>query len=241
MDILRLKPRSRGDGRKREGRVAVHRVRGRKYGPILHEQTIKAKQDLAIYGPHSAGKSRWITRLYEGAAMVWLDQPAALIRGLEPIGQWAEQPAVEKWHDDKQAALKAEGKPAGKQWAKLKAHERLEAFISWAGDQKAVLLIDDAHKLAARKADVACKLVSAAAIVVHAASEETRIGMSLRMALARRNPQVIRLSSSAAYDYTSALTWALCILAAAMGAWPIAAAVGGLKMAARGSRAAKQS
>lgn len=239
MDMLILRPRSKTDGRKRTGRLPVHRVRGRKYGPILHEQTIKASKDIAVYGPHSAGKSRWITKLYDNAAAVWLDQPAALVRGLEPIGQWAEQPAVEAWHDTTRAGKTAADGTTAKPWAKLKAHERLEAFVTWASDQKAVLLIDDAHKLAARKADVACRLVSAAAIVVHAASEETRISQSLRMALARRDPQVIRLSSSAAYDYTGALTWALCILAAAMGAWPIAAAVGGLKMLGRGGRAAK--
>lgn len=239
MDILILRPRSKTDGRKRGGRLPVHRVRGRKYGPILHEQTIKARKDIAVYGPHSSGKSTWINKLYAGAAEVWLSQPAALVRGLEPIGQWAEQPAVEAWHDAAQAAKAAAGGVAGKPWAKLKAHERLEAFVSWAADQKAVLLLDDAHKLAARKADVACRLVMAAAIVVHTASEETRISQSLRMALARRDPQVIRLSSSAAYDFTGALTWALCILAAAMGAWPIAAAIGGLKMLGRGGRAAK--
>jgi hypothetical protein len=240
VDMLILRPRSKTDGRKRTGRLPVHRVRGRKYGPILHEQTIKASKDIAVYGPHSAGKSRWITKLYDNAAAVWLDQPAALVRGLEPIGQWAEQPAVEAWHDTTRAGKTAADGTTAKPWAKLKAHERLEAFVTWASDQKAVLLIDDAHKLAARKADVACRLVSAAAIVVHAASEETRISQSLRMALARRDPQVIRLKSEAAYDYTSGLTWLLCLVAAAMGAWPVAAAIGGLKMASRGSRAAKQ-
>ena len=65
--------------------------------------------------------------------------------------------------------------------------------------------------------------------------------MSLRLQLGRRNPQVLRLDSSAAYDYTGALVWILCILAAAAGAWPVAAAIGGLKLAARGNRAARQS
>lgn len=240
MDMLILRPRSKKDGRKRGGRLPVHRVRARKYGPILHDQTLKARQDIAVYGPHASGKSRWIAKLHAGAAEVWLSQPVALVRGLDPIGQWHEQPAVEAWHDERHKARMAAGEPAGKPWAKLKAHERLDAFVSWAGDQKAVILLDDAHKLAARKAEVAGRLVAVAAIVVHTASEETRISLSLRMALARRQPQVIRLSSEAAYDYTSGLTWLMCLIAAAMGAWPVAAAIGGLKMASRGSRAAKQ-
>ena len=237
--MLILRPRSKGDGRKRAGRLPLHRVRGRKYGPILHEQTLKSKKDIAVYGPHSSGKSRWIGKLHAGAAEVWLDQPAALVRGLEPLGQWAEQAAVEVWHDAQQQAKAAAGGTAGKPWAKLKAHERIETLLAWVADRRAVILMDDAHKMTGRKADIACRLVAVAAIVVHTASEETRISQSLRMALARRDPQVIRLSSEAAYDYTGTLTWMLCILAAAMGAWPIAAAVGGLKMLGRGGRAAK--
>lgn len=229
--MLMLRPRSKGDGRKRPGRVPVHRVRGRKYGPIVHEQTIKTTQDLAIYGPHAAGKSRWLAKLQGGAAEIWLDRPALMLRALDPVGQWTEQPAVAAWH---------EARPKAQPWAKLKQHERLEALVAWVADQRAVLLLDDAHRLAGRKADLALRLVSAAGIVVHSASEETRIGLSLRMALARRDPQVIRLSSDAAYDYTGALTWVLCLIAAACGAWPVVAVIGGLKVAARGSRAAKQ-
>lgn len=229
--MLLLRPRSKSDGRKRQGRVPVHRVRGRKYGPIVHEQTLKTRQDLAIYGPHSAGKSRWIAKLHAGAADIWMDWPALLIRGMDPITQWIDQPEVAAWHDRR---------PGVQPWAKLPQHARLEALICWTQEFGAVLLIDDAHRLSGRKADLVLRLVGAARIVVHSASEETRIGQSLRLALARRSPQIVRLSSEAAYDYTSALTWLMCLIAAACGAWPVAVAIGGLKMAARGSRAAKQ-
>lgn len=230
MEMLLLRPRS-SEGRKRAGRVPVYRVRGRKFGPVVHEQALRRTKDIAIYGPHAAGKSRWLAKLHEGAAEVWLDQPSIRIGGLDPLGQWLEQPAVEAWHDSL---------ASGQAWAKLKQHNRIEALIRWAQSQKAVVLLDDAHKITGRKAAVALRLVEAAGIVVHTASEETRIAMSLRMVLARRAPQVIRLSSDAAYDYTNVLTWLLCLVAAAMGAWPIAAAIGGLKMLGRGSRAAKQ-
>lgn len=234
MEMLLLRPRS-GEGRKRAGRVPVYRVRGRKFGPVVHEQALRRTKDIAIYGPHSAGKSRWLAKLHDGAAEVWLDRPALRLGGFDPIGQWLEQPAVEAWHD-----AQAEAQTNPQPWAKLKQPARIERLVEWAATHKAVILIDDAHKITGRKASVALRLVEVAGIVVHAASEETRVAISLRMALARRDPQVIRLSSDAAYDYTNALTWLLCIVAAAMGAWPVAAAIGGLKMLARGSRAAKQ-
>lgn len=229
--MLLLRPRSRTDGRKRPGRLPVHRVRGRKYGPVVHEQTLKSRQDIAIYGPHSAGKSRWIAKLHAGAPEVWLDRPALLIRSVDPLGQWTDQPHIAAWHEQRP------GVPA---WSKLAQHARIEAMVTWTQQLGAVLLVDDAHRLTGRKADVVLRLINAAGIVVHSASEETRIGLSLRLALARRAPQVVRLSSDAAYDYTGALTWLLCLVALACGAWPVAAAVGGLKVVARSNRAARQ-
>lgn len=230
MDMLLLRPRAkRGE---KVGRYPVHRVRGRKFGPVLHEQTLQTRRDLAVYGPHSCGKSRWLAKLHGQAGEVWPGRPAFVIRGLEPLQQWLDQPEAGAWHDQQ---------PGAKPWDKLPQHGKLAALIAWAGACKAVLLLDDAHRLAGRKAEIAVALVRAAGLVVHAASEETRIALSLRLALSARDPQVVRLSSDAAYDYTSVFTWALCILAAAMGAWPVAAAIGGLKLVGRGGRAAKQS
>jgi hypothetical protein len=232
VEMLLLRKRSKEKGRATLGRLPVYRVRGRKYGPVIEERVLKKTADIAIFGPHSAGKSRWLAKLHGGAAEVWIGRPAAMVRAVDPLGQWTEQPAVEAWHD---------GKGPTRPWAKLKAHERVEALLGWTEDMRAVILVDDMHRMTGRKADVVLKLVAVAHVVVYTASEEARIPMSLRLTLAKRQPQVLALSSDAAYDYTGALTWALCILAAAMGAWPIAAAVGGLKVLARGKRAAKQS
>lgn len=232
MEMLILKPRSK-DGRKVAGRLPLYRVRHRKYGPIVHEQVLKRTVDIAIYGPHGAGKSRWLAKLSGGAAEVWPGRPAAMLRAVEPLANWTEQPTVEAWHDARQDKRAP--------WVKLRQSERVELLVAWCEDQRAVLLIDDMHRLSGRKADLIGRLVERAHVVAYTASDEARIPMSLRLILGRRTPQVVRLSSTAAYDYTGALTWLLCIVAAAMGAWPVAAAIGGLKLAARGNRAAKQS
>lgn len=232
VEMLILKKRSR-ENRKVSGRLPVHRVRDRKYGPVIHERTLRRTQDIAIFGPHAAGKSRWLAKLAGGVAEVWPGRQTAIVRAVAPLADWTEQPDVQAWNDareDKRAT-----------WAKLRQSERVELLVTWCAEVRAVILVDDMHKMTGRKADVIGRLIAGAHVVVYTASEEARLPMSLRLMLARRSPQVVALSSSAAYDYTGALTWILCILTAAMGAWPIAAAIGGMKVLGRGSRAAKQS
>ena len=232
MEMLILKPRSK-EGRKKAGKLPVLRVRGRKYGPILHEQVMRRTQDIAVYGPHGCGKSRWVMRLADAAGDVWPGRESVCIRAIDPLANWTEAEAVGAWHDSK---------PDRRQdWAKVRQSERVELMVTWAREVGPVLLIDDVHRLTGRKADIAGRMIECARIVVYSASDEARIPMSLRLMLGKRRPQVVALSSAAAYDYTGALTWLLCIVAAAMGAWPVAAAIGGLKLAARGNRAAKQS
>lgn len=231
MDMLIIRPRTRDESGAVSSRQAVWRQKSRKFGPATFEQALRCRQDVAIYGPHSAGKSRWLARMYENAPMLWTRRPALLLRGLDPLANWLEQPALIDWHATR------ENMPP---WEKLRQFDKLTALRQWVDECKPVVLLDDAHKLTGRKADVAAHLVRAAGVVVHAASEEARIGLSLRMALQARSPQVVRLASDAAYDYTGVLVWVLCLICAAAGAWPVAAAIGGLKVLGRGSRAAKQ-
>lgn len=233
MQMLLLKKRSREGGRVNPGRLPVYRVRHRKYGPVIHEQALRRTQDIAIFGAHGAGKSRWLAKLAGGAAEVWPGRQSATVRAVDPLAIWTEQPAVQAWHDS------LGGCP--QRWDKLRQSDRVEVLVKWCSEVRAVILVDDMHRLSGRKADIVGRLIEGAGIVVYSAAEEARIPMSLRLQLGRRHPQVLRLDSSAAYDYTGALVWILCILAAAAGAWPVAAAIGGLKLAARGNRAARQS
>jgi hypothetical protein len=229
--MLIIRPRTRDESGAISSRQAVWRQKSRKWGPATFEQALRCRQDVAIYGPHSAGKSRWLARMHDNAPMLWTRRPALLLRGLDPLATWLEQPALIDWHATR------ENVPS---WEKLRQSDKLAALRQWVDECKPVVLLDDAHKLTGRKADIAVALVRAAGVVVHTASEETRVGLSLRMALQARSPQVVRLASEAAYDYTGALVWVLCLICAAAGAWPIAGAIAGLKVLGRGNRAAKQ-
>ena len=229
--MLIIQPRTRDASGAVTSRRAVWRQKSRKFGPATFEQALRCRQDVAIYGPHSAGKSRWLARMHEHAPSLWTRRPVALLRGLEPLAVWLEQPALMDWHATREGV---------QPWEKLRQVDKVAALRHWVEECKPVLLLDDTHKLTGRKADLVAQLVRVAGVVVHTASEEARIGLSLRIALQARGPQVVRLASEAAYDYTGPLVWVLCLICAAAGAWPVAAAIGGLKVLGRGSRAAKQ-
>jgi hypothetical protein len=235
MHILLLRPeRTRADGTR--VRKPVIRVRGRKYGPVSSETVLSIRRDLAIYGPAQSGKTRWLAKLHEGSAAIWsADREVIHLRTVDPLGAWCEDPRIAKDCDDR-AAKDSTLKP----WAKLRAFERSAALVEWVERTRAVLILDDVHLASGRKADVIRQLIAGCSVAVYSASEPQRIPMSLRTLLQRREPQEVDLKSEAAYDVTGAFFWFLILLSAAAGAWPVATALGGLKVMSGGRRAAKQ-
>jgi hypothetical protein len=125
-------------------------------------------------------------------------------------------------------------------WSKLKAWERAEALPDYLRDTGAVLFIDDAHKLAGRKLQIARECALTAKIWIASASDEQRIPPNLRSVMMRRDPQVIRLGSDVAYDATNVLTWVLALVLLASGAWEASIVVAGLKALSGGRLAARQ-
>jgi hypothetical protein len=221
----------------------------RKYGEEIDRELISRKRCVLIVGAHDAGKTRWLKRLQEAAAAIWgaKTQAAPLFLGaLRPLGGWYDSPHLEKWWDEP-AKAEEEAKEAGqnsseprRRWGKLRHWERAEALPDYLNQTGAVLFIDDAHKLQGRKLQIARECALAARLWVVSASEEGRIGPSLRNVLLRRDPQLIRLDSEVAYDATAIFLWLLIAVCIGMGAWEIAAALGGLKLLGSGRRAARQ-
>lgn len=228
MDMLMLRPNGisvKGDPR----RVPVIRSRSRKFGPILKERVLSIKQDVLITGAHSSGKTRWLAKLDEKSNEVWTKQETIFIRAMEPLQRWYEDPRVEAFAVSK-----------GKTWMKLKAYERVTALVEWIKSTRAVVLLDDAHKLAGRKLDIAMQLCREAGRLVVGAWAENSIAMSLRMLIDKRDPQRIELNSEAAYDVTALTMWMVILAAMGAGWWQLAAVVGGMKVLAGGRRAARQ-
>lgn len=211
-------------------RAPVIRQRARKFGPITQETTISVRRDLLISGANSAGKSRWLSKLHEHSAAMWIGREAVMLRALEPLQRWTDDPRLEKF-----AAVH------GLSWAKLAQHKRTDLLCQWIAEEKAVLFLDDVHKLTGRKLDLVCRMARDAGLVVAATWAEQSTPMSLRMLLDRRDPQRVQLKSEAAYDITSMALWLMILVALGAGAWQLAAALGGMKVLGGGRRAARQS
>ena len=227
MKMLMLRPASpRKDGPRR---VPIVRERGRKYGPILEETCLSIKRDVLISGANASGKTRWLTKLHEGAAEVWQKKEVLFLRAVEPIHAWYGDPRIQKF---------AEGQ--GKNWGKLQSFDRVAMLVEWVKSTKAVLILDDLQALASRKLDIVRQMVLLAGIVVSGTFAEQRIPITLRMAIEARNPQKVYLKSEAANDSTALVLWLIILVALFAGWWQLAAVVGGMKVLAGGRRAAKQ-
>lgn len=216
----------------------VIKTKTRRYGTPSHVETVSRSRPILITGAHDSGKSRWLDRLHAEAPDVWGKKskaPPLHLPALRPIGAWADAPHIGQWWDGTQAGKTEPPRP----WAKLPAWEKSEALAVYAQETGAVVFLDDAHKLAGRKLQIARSCALAARMWVATASEEQRIPPNLRAVLMRRDPQVIRLGSEVSYDATSVMIWLLAIGLLAAGAWEAAGVVAGLRALSSGRRAAK--
>ena len=210
-------------------RVPVVRERARKYGRVLEEKLLSIRRDVLITGPNQSGKSRWLAKLNDKAEEIWIGREKIYLRATEPLQRWAEDPRVIK-------AVTG----SGRDWSRLKAYERVDALIAWVRSTRAVIILDDAHKLSGRKLDITLQLCRDAGVLVVGAFEENSIPMSLRMLIDKRDPQRVSLSSDAAYDVTSLAMWLAILAAIGAGWWQLAMVMGGMKVLAGGRRAARQ-
>ena len=237
LHIKRAQKQVRADGSRFAIPVLVTKTR--KYGDRVSEQYISVKKPVLVTGAHDSGKTRWVTRLHEHALEIWgtkIKAAPLFLDTLSPLSAWCDTPAVGKWWDEEQKQLPLDDRLP---WKKLKQHERSEALPAYCEATKAVVFIDDAHKLTGRKLQIARKCIIAARIWVIAASEENRVPPNLRTILLRRQPQIFRLDSEVAYDATHILMWILLACALVIGWWEAAFVIGGLKALGTGRRAAR--
>jgi hypothetical protein len=234
--------------------IPIIKRKERKYGPVTDTQVIGRKTPTLITGAHDSGKSRMLDKLHQEERAIWgkkINAPALWLGALRPLAAWSDAGHVADWwnaRQAKQAAQAAEKVGAGgtaaqeepRPWAKLKAWERSEALPDYIKDTGAVLFLDDCHKLAGRKLQIARECALAARVWVASASDENRIPPNLRSVLMRRDPQVIRLGTDVAYDATNVMTWMLALLLLAAGAWEASIVVAGLKALSSGRQAARQ-
>lgn len=231
LKMLIFKPQGRSarvDGTR--PRSLTLRERARKYGRVTNEQHISSRRDVLITGPHSAGKSYWLERLEGRSIEVWGKRAIVRLNAIDPLSKWADHPE-----------LPAFAAAQGLRWPSMAAHARVDLLASYIKAQKAVVLLDDCHKLTGRKLAVATRCAEAAHIVVSATMAEQSTSITLRLLLERRNPTRIDLASEAAYDSTAVLMWFVILISLGAGAWQVAAVLTGLKFLSGGRGANKQS
>lgn len=230
--------------------IPIIKRKDRKYGPVTDTQVIGRKTPTLITGAHDSGKSRMLQKLHEEERAIWgkkIDAAALWLGALRPLGAWSDAEHVAAWWDARVATVSAKVGAGGtakadqlRPWAKLKAWERAEALPDYIRDTGAVLFLDDCHKLAGRKLQIARECALAARVWVASASDENRIPPNLRSVMMRRDPQVIRLGTEVAYDATNVMTWLLALVLLAAGAWEASIVVAGLKALSGGRLAARQ-
>ncbi len=238
MKFLRIsgsKKRVRADGTSYKSATFVEK--NRKYGDKLSEQTISVKKPILVTGAHDSGKSRFLKRLYSDERAIYgakIQYPALWLSALRPLTSWADMEHLELWFN-------TESKSNTKKttWASLKQYDRVEQLAHYVAETKAVVFVDDAHKLTGRKLQIARECVIAANIYVMSASDEQRIPPNLRGIVLRREPQTFKLNSEVSYDMTQPLMWMLMLFFVSIGFWEVSAVLGGLKYLSSGSRATK--
>lgn len=237
LKIRRTAKQVRADGSRYA--VPLFITKSRKYGKVVSQQTISTKSPILITGAHDSGKTRWLSRMHEHAAEIWgakIKASPLYLDAIAPIASWNDNPELAKWWDAKQEELPAEERLL---WKNLKPYERSEALPTYCADTGAVLFLDDVHKLAGRKLQIARQCALKAKIFVVASSEEQRIPPNLRTVLMRRKPQIYRLDSEASYDATHILTWFIIVSLLAIGFWEAALVMGGLKALGSGRRSTR--
>lgn len=167
----------------------------------------------------------------------WAFPAPVFLSATEPLARWADHAAMATWYE-----AHAELNPEGAKFASLPAYKRRNLLSKYLEENRAMLFLDDAHKIAANstKAELVKRCFNAASRVIMTAGEETRVYQSLRVPLMNSDPQIIRLDSDASYDATNELVWVAIVLCIIAGWWELAMVAGTFKIASGGLRGAKQ-
>lgn len=237
MKYLRIKGSSklvRSDGTTYKRASFVEK--NRKYGTQIAEQNISVKRPVLVTGAHDSGKTRFLKRLYTDERAIYgakIKYPAVYLAALNPLTKWASMDELELWF----ATSKANTKKIA--WSSLKQYEKIEQLPNYISETKAVVFVDDAHKLSGRKLQIARECVMSANIYVLSTSDIQRIPPNLRGIVLRRDPQIFALATEASYDMTQPLMWLAMLFFVLIDFWEVSVVLGGLKYLSTGSRATR--
>lgn len=233
------------------------------FGAIQDITPLRKTRHLLIVGAHHSGKTRILHKLYEEAEAIWgkqvqpyaytskkrpKDKPMlkrhetlesigwrfpepVLLGGVNPLCQWTAHDGIAAWW---------EAKTPDTPYRKVPAWKKPELIRDYLRDTRAVLFVDDAHKLTGRKLTLTKSYFGAAFRAVITADDENRIHPSLRVPLLESEPQIVRLDTHAAYDATNMLMLFMILASFLAGSSELAMLLGGFHLLSGGRRAGKQ-
>lgn len=219
----------------------------RRFSKQRKEKALCKKRCQLISGAHDSGKSRWLNRLHENAAAIWGKKSNATpvyLSALQPLAGWLDNDAFVIWYNGKAIKEASVNDPEGelaspKLWCNLTQQYKLALLSEYILENKAIVFVDDAHKLTGRKAQIARECVMSANLWVITTIQENRLPPSLRAIVERRNPQRTKLVTDVSYDATGIFTWLLVLGALLIGWWEVSLVLGGLKLLGSGRRASR--
>lgn len=233
----------RKDGTK--GAKLYFEEKSRKFGSLISSKYVSNRKNILISGGFQSGKSRMIFKVWKERRNIWgANRGFVKLSGLGTIAEFVDTPTLRNFYNDIPKGDNAElieffNANEGREFKKLRQHERIENLIHYVKHHNTVLIIDDANKLTNRKLDIVKRCIEHCRLFVIATSDEQRLATSLRTVVMNSNIEHIKLDTRASYDVTGIVIW-LIVAACAVGGWyELAFIMGGAKALASGRRATR--
>lgn len=232
-------------------------------GDVTNTETISKKRNILITGAHHSGKSKAINKLFDEAERIWFYQVApyqhsnvakesrgqdkpvlqrgqtlddwvfpepVMLNGITPLSKWTEHDGVKQWYENK-----GEG-----EYKKIPAWKRVELIPEYLKETRAVLFVDDAHRLTGRKLQIAKACMESGFRIVVCSSDENRLSPSIRRLFLDSKPQILRLNTDVAYDATHLFIWSFVMIFMVTGMTELAGVLGFMQVMSGGRRGSKQ-
>lgn len=246
MKFLNIK---RNGGQRKDGttRAQVYfEHKSKKFGNLISSRHIGRTRNILISGGYNSGKSKIVYKFWQARKEIWgKDRGFIKLSGLGTIAEYTDTPTLRNFYNaipkgDNAELIEFFNSNEGREFKKLRQHEKIENLILYIKHNNTVLIIDDANRLTNRKLEIAKRCIEHCKLFVVATSEEQRLATSLRTVIMNANTEHIRLDTKASYDMTAVLIY-LIIVATAVGGWyELALVMGGLKALSSGRGATRK-
>jgi len=225
--IRRRESRSKAKNGAALGELSLRKRRFPK-GHIVSEKYLSKRKPILFTGDSGSGKTKALNRLYNAHKDLHGTRTSVRIAAYDPITAWTDQPKLDKWLAEKYP------EDSKTQW------RRLEKMVEWIAEEKAIIYIDDMHKLTGRKMHIARRFIDASKLWYGTTGRIERISPTIRVIIDTDKIEIVKFNTKASYDATKPLTFLILLSMAVAGAWEAAIVIGLLTQLSTGRNAIRQ-